>query len=123
MYEMTFKITALIEEDESGRHVFKVYESAKADTDLWFYVITTFHQDLYRPMWAGDILTVTFHTPTEEDKIVAHFREDKQWGYAFDVEGQEPSPDLAVLESIYEAALQKLHIGETLTITFYVCRV
>ena len=123
MFEATIKMTATLQEGKQGKQVLKVFAKQEEDDVFDFLLSNTYYEDIYRLLQAGDTLTVTFYTAKDEKSIVAAFRDDKQWGYAFEVDGQEPTPDLyPLIENIYQPALLLLQPGDTLTATYHIQR-
>ena len=123
MFVAILKITAEIQEDEQGQRIFKILADQPLGSNLKFLVSTAYYQDMYRILQAGDTLTVTFQSPKTVRQIVANFRHDELWSYAFEVEGHQPTPDLfPIIEPVYEETLQALQPGDTCTITYHVQR-
>jgi hypothetical protein len=124
MFEATFTITALVESNEQGQHVFRVLEHADPVDDVGFFslLIRTYEQDVSRTLRAGDDLRVYFHLdlPPREIEKMMHFREDRQ----FEAEGiPEPTKGLhPLIASMFEYYRPHVHPGDVLTISFQVQR-
>ena len=124
MFEATFTITAQVESDGQGQHVFRVLEHAdpvNADR-LLSLLLTTYEQDVFRTLRAGDDLRVYVHLdlPPREIERMLHFREVGQC----EGEGQvEPSRDLhTLIGSMFEYCRPRLQSGDVFTISFQVHR-
>ncbi len=124
MFEATFTITAQVESDKQGQHVFRVWEHADPvkDDGLLSLLITIYEQDVLRTLQVGDDLRVYVHLdlpPREMEKIL-HFREDGQ----FEGEGLvEPSRDLrSLIASTFEYYRPHVQPGDVFTISLQVQR-
>jgi hypothetical protein len=124
MFEATFKITALVENNEQGQRVFQVVKHGDPVDDAGFlsYVAMVYQQDVYRTLQVGDDLTVTVHLdfPPRDIERTLHFRE----GGRFEGEGlSEPTADLLpLLSSMSEQFRRQVQSGDVLTISFQVQR-
>ena len=124
MFETVFKFAALVESDELGQRVFKLYEHAVPVTGGEFTSIleTLYQQEVYRMLKAGDSVTIRAHLdfPLRDVERTLRFREDQQ----FEGEGlPKPTPDLLLLASaVYEPFIQKVNAGDVLTVAFDVQR-
>jgi hypothetical protein len=124
MFEATFKIAALIQSDGQGRYTFKVYQQGAPLTRSVFpsLVATTFQDEVYRTLKAGDTLMIVMRTdPTwREIERILRFREDAQF------EGdvlQAPTADLVpTITMMSEQFLQGVLPGDVFTITLRVQR-
>jgi hypothetical protein len=124
MFEATFKIAALIESNEQGQHTFKVYQQGASFTRsaFSFLVATTFQDEVYRTLKAGDTLMVCMRTDPawREIERTLRFREDAQF------EGdviEAPTADLLpVIATLSERFLQRVLPGDVFTIIFRVQR-
>ena len=124
MFEATFTITAQVESDRQGQHVFRVWEHAdpvNADR-LLSLLIMIYEQDVSRTLRVGDDLRVYVHLdlPPREIEKMLHFREDGQ----FEGEGMaEPTRDLRTLiASMFEYYRPRVQSGDVFTISFQVQR-
>ena len=124
MFEATFTITALVESDEQGQHVFCLWEHAdpvNADRFLSL-LIMIYEQDVSRTLREGDDLRVYVHLdlPPREIEKMLHFREDGQ----FEGEGMaEPTRDLhTLIASMFEYYRPRVQAGDVFTISFQVQR-
>ena len=124
MFEATFTITALVESDGQGQHVFRLWEHAdpvNADRFLSL-LIMIYEQDVLHTLRAGDDLRVYVHLdlPPREIEKMLHFREDGQ----FEGEGLvEPTRDLRTLiASMFEYYRPHVQSGDVFTISFQVQR-
>jgi len=124
MFEATFTITAQVESDGQGQHVFRVWEHADPvnDDGLLSLLIMIYEQDVSRTLRIGDDLRVYVHLdlPPREIEKMLHFREDGQ----FEGEGlAEPSRDLRTLiASMFEYYRPHVQSGDVFTISFQVQR-
>jgi len=124
MFEATFKITALVENNEQGQRVFQVVKHGDPVDDAGFlsYVAMIYQQDVYRTLQVGDDLTVTVHLdfPPRDIERTLHLRE----GGRFEGEGlSEPTADLLpLLSSMSEQFRRQVQSGDVLTISFQVQR-
>ena len=124
MFEATFTITAQVESEGHGQHVFRVLEHADPvnDDGLLSLLITIYEQDVLHTLRAGDDLRVYVHLdlPPREIEKMLHFREDGQ----FEGEGLvEPSRDLRTLiTSMFEYYRPHVQSGDVFTISFQVQR-
>ena len=124
MFEVTFKITALVESNDQGQQVFRVVKQVEPANDSGFlsFVGSVFQQDVYRTLRAGDDLTMTVHLdlPPRDVEKTLRFREDGQ----FEGEGVlEPTADLfPLLVSMSEQFRRQVQPGDVLTISFQVQR-
>ncbi len=124
MFEATFTITALVESDGQGQHVFRVLEHADPIDDAGFFslLIGIYEQDVSRTLRVGDHLRVYLHLdlPPREIEKRLHLREDGQ----FEAEGRaEPTKDLhPLIASMFEYYCPHVQSGDVLTISFQVQR-
>ena len=126
MFEVVFRIAALIESDEQGQRVFKVYENVAPATAGEFTSLLekVYQQEVYPMLKAGDSVTIRAHLdfpfPSRDVERTLRFREDQQ----FEGEGvPKPTPDLLLLASaVYEPFIQKVNFGDVLTVEFDVQR-
>jgi len=124
MFEATFTITAQVESDGQGQHVFRVWEHADPvnDDGLLSLLITIYEQDVFHTLRVGDDLRVYVHLdlPPREIEKMLHFREDGQ----FEGEGMaEPSRDLhTLIASMFEYYRPHVQSGDVFTISFQVQR-
>jgi hypothetical protein len=124
MFEALFTIYALVESNEQGQRIFKIFQQGEPVNDAAFssFLATVYQQEVYRMLQAGDSLTIAVHLepPWREVERTVRFREDQQ----FEGDGvQEPTADLLPLVSkMYEQFLQQVHPGDVLTVTFRVQR-
>ena len=124
MFEATFTITALIESDGQGQHVFRLCELAdpvNADRFLSL-LIMIYEQEVSGTLRGGDDLRVYVHLdlPPREIEKMLHFREDGQ----FEGEGMaEPTRDLRpLIASMFEYYRPHVQSGDVFTISFQVQR-
>ena len=124
MFEVVFRIAALVESNEQGQRVFKVYEHAAPVTGGEFTstLEKVYQQEVFRMLKAGDSVTIRAHLdfPPRDVERTLRFREDQQ----FEGEGlPKPTPDLMLLASaVYEPFMQKANAGDVLTVAFDVQR-
>lgn len=124
MFEVVFRIAALVESDEQGQRVFKVYENVAPATAGEFTSLLekVYQQEVYPMLKAGDSVTIRAHLdfPPRDVERTLRFREDQQ----FEGEGvPKPTPDLLLLASaVYEPFIQKVNFGDVLTVEFDVQR-
>ena len=124
MFEATFTITALVENDGQGQHVFRVWQHADPvnDDGLLSLLIRIYEQDVSRTLRVGDDLRVYVHLdlPPREIEKILHFREDGQ----FEGEGMaEPTRDLhTLIASMFEYYRPRVQSGDVFTISFQVQR-
>jgi len=124
MFEATFKIATLIVSDGQGRHAFKVYQQGAPFTRSAFssLVATTFQDEVYQNLKAGDTLIIVMRTdPTwREIERILRFREDAQF------EGdvlEAPTADLVpTITRMSEQFLQGVLPGDVFTIILRVQR-
>lgn len=123
MFEAFFRIVALVESDEQGQCLFKVFKHREpASRDAFSSLVTTvYQQEVYRMLQAGDTLTVAVHLNLSRREIekTMRFREDGH----FEGDGVKvPTPDLLpIISAMYEQLSQQA-LGDVLTITFRVQR-
>ncbi len=104
MFEATFTITAQVESDGQGQHVFRVLEHADPVNDDCFFslLIMLYEQNVSRTLRVGDDLRVYVHLdlPPREIEKMLYFREDGR----FEGEGMaEPTRDLRpLISSMFE---------------------
>ncbi len=124
MFEATFTITAQVESDGQGQHVYRVWDRADPvnDAGLLSLLITIYEQDVLHTLQVGDDLRVFVHLdlPPREIEKILHFREDGQ----FEGEGLvEPSRDLrSLIASMFEYYLPHVQSGDVFTISLQVQR-
>ena len=124
MFEATFTITAQVESDVQGQHVYRVLEHADPvnDDGILSLLITIYEQDVLHTLQVGDDLRVFVHLdlPPREIEKILHFREDGQ----FEGEGLvEPSRDLRTLiASMFEYYRPHVQSGDVITISLQVQR-
>ena len=124
MFEATFTITAQVESDGQGQHVFRVRKHSDPvnDDGLLSLLITIYEQDVLRTLRSGDDLRVyvRLDLPPREIEKMLHFREDGQ----FEGEGlAEPTRDLhPLIASVFEYYRPHVQPGDVFTISFQVQR-
>jgi hypothetical protein len=124
MFEVLYRITALVKSDGQGQRVFRVTEreAPANDTEFLSRLATMYQQDVYAALLAGDDLTVTVRLdlPTREVERNIHLREDR----LFEGEGMpQPTADpLSFMQAFYEPWMQRVKPGDVFTITFRVQR-
>jgi hypothetical protein len=124
MIEATFKIAALVENNEQGQRVFQVLKHGDSTDDAGFLslVAKVYQQDVYRTLQVGDDLTVTVHLdlPPRDIERTLRFREDGR----FEGEGVSvPAADLLpLISSMSEQFRRQVQSGDVLTISFQVQR-
>ena len=124
MFEATFKITALVESDGQGQHVFRILQHADpVDAGGFLSLVTMiYEQDVYRTLRVGDDLRVFVHLdlPPREIEKTLQFREDGR----FEGKGMaEPTTDLhSLIASMFEYYRPHVQSGDVLTISFQVQR-
>jgi len=124
MFEVLYRITALVKSDGQGQRVFRVTEreAPANDTEFLSRLATMYQQDVYSALRAGDDLTVTVRLdlPPREVERNIHLREDR----LFEGEGMpQPTADpLPFMQAFYEPWMQRVKPGDVFTITFRVQR-
>ncbi len=124
MFEVLYRITALVKSDGQGQRVFRVTEreAPANDTEFLSRLATMYQQDVYSALRAGDDLTVTVRLdlPPREVERNIHLREDR----LFEGEGMpQPTADpLPFMQAFYEPWTQRVKPGDVFTITFRVQR-
>ena len=124
MFEATFTITAQVESDGQGQHVYRVWDRADPvnDDSLLSLLIMIYERDVLSTLQVGDDLRVYVHLdlPPREIEKMLHFREDGQ----FEGEGLvEPTRDLhTLIASVFEYYRPHVQSGDVFTISFQVQR-
>jgi hypothetical protein len=124
MFEVLYRITALVESDGQGQRVFHVTEREAAANDAEFLsrLATMYQQEVYATLQAGDDLTVAVRLdlPPREVERTVHLRQDR----LFEGEGMpQPAADpLPFMRAFYEPLMQRVKPGDVFTITFRVQR-
>ncbi len=124
MFEVLYRITALVKSDGQGRRVFHVTEREAAANDAEFLsrLAAMYQQEVYATLQAGDDLTVTVRLdlPPREVERTVHLRQDR----LFEGEGMpQPTADpLPFMRAFYEPFMQRVKPGDVFTITFRVQR-
>jgi hypothetical protein len=124
MFEAVFSIDALVESDGQGQLLFKVFEQGEPLLDSAFssLVTSTYQQEVYRTLRAGDTLKITMHLdfPPREIERTFLFREDQQ----FEGDGtQQTTPDLLpTISTMYEQFSQQVVPGDVFRIVLQVQR-
>ena len=84
MFEATFTITAQVESDVQGQHVYRVWKHADPinDDGLLSLLLKIYEQDVLTTLQVGDDLRVYVHLdlPPREIEKILHFREDGRFG-------------------------------------------
>jgi len=124
MFEVLYRITALVKSDGQGQRVFRVTEREAPANDAEFLsrLATMYQQEVYTTLQAGDDLTVTVRLdpPPREVERTVHLREDR----LFEGEGMpQPTADpLPFMRAFYEPFMRRVDPGNVFTITFRVQR-
>jgi len=124
MFEVLYRITALVKSDGQGQRVFHVTEREAAANDAEFLsrLAAMYQQEVYATLQAGDDLTVAVRLdlPPREVERTVHLREDR----LFEGEGMpQPTADLLpFMRAFYEPFMQRVKPGDVFTITFRVQR-
>jgi len=124
MFEVLYRITALVKSDGQGQRVFRVTEREAPATDAEFLsrLATMYQQEVYATLRAGDDVTVAVRLdlPSREVERTVHLREDR----LFEGEGMpQPTADpLPFMRAFYEPFMQRVKPGDVFTITFRVQR-
>ena len=124
MFEVLYRITALVESDRQGQRAFHVTEREAAANDAEFLsrLATIYQQEVYATLQAGDDLTVAVRLdlPPREVERTVHLRQDR----LFEGEGMaQPTADpLPFMQAFYEPLMQRVKPGDVFTITFRVQR-
>jgi hypothetical protein len=124
MFEVLYRITALVKSDGQGQRVFHVTERDTPANDAEFLsrLATMYQQEVYATLQAGDDLTVTVRLdlPPREVERTVHLRQDR----LFEGEGMpQPAADpLPFMRAFYEPFMQRVKPGDVFTITFRVQR-
>ena len=124
MFEVLYRITALVESDGQGQRVFRVTEREAAANDAEFLsrLATMYQQEAYATLQAGDDLTVAVRLdlPPREVERTVHLRQDR----LFEGEGmpQLAADPLPFMRAFYEPLMQRVKPGDVFTITFRVQR-
>ncbi len=124
MFEVVYRITALVKSDGQGQRVFHVTEGDAPANDAEFLsrLATIYQQEVYATLQAGDDLTVAVRLdlPPREVERTVHLRQDR----LFEGEGMpQPTADpLPFMRAFYEPFMQRVKPGDVFTITFRVQR-
>jgi hypothetical protein len=124
MFEVLYRITALVKSDGQGQRVFRVTkrEAPANDAEFLSRLATMYQQEVYTTLQAGDDLTVTVRLdlPPREVERTVHLREDR----LFEGEGMsQPTADpLPFMRAFYEPFMRRVDPGNVFTITFRVQR-
>jgi len=124
MFEVVYRITALVKSDGQGQRVFHVTEGDAPANDAEFLsrLATIYQQEVYATLQAGDDLTVAVRLdlPPREVERTVHLRQDR----LFEGEGMpQPTADpLPFMRAFYETFMQRVKPGDVFTITFRVQR-
>ena len=124
MFEVLYRITALVKSDGQGQRVFHVTERDAPANDAEFLsrLVTIYQQEVYATLQAGDDLTVAVRLdlPPREVERTVHLRQDR----LFEGEGMpQPTADpLPFMRAFYEPLMQRVKPGDVFTITFRVQR-
>ncbi len=124
MFEVLYRITALVKSDGQGQRVFRVIEreAPANDTEFLSRLTTMYQQEVYTTLQGGDDLTVTVRLdlPPREVERTVHLREDR----LFEGEGMpQPTADpLPFMRAFYEPFMRQVDPGNVFTITFRVQR-
>ena len=124
MFEVLYRITALVKSDGQGQRVFHVTEREAAANDAEFLsrLAVMYQQEVYATLQAGDDLTVAVRLdlPPREVERTVHLRQDR----LFEGEGMpQPTADpLPYMRAFYEPFMQRVKPGDVFTITFRVQR-
>ena len=124
MFEVLYRITALVKSDGQGQRVFRVTEREAPANDVEFLsrLATMYQQEVYTTLQAGDDLTVTVRLdlPPREVERTVHLREDR----LFEGEGiPQPAADpLPFMQAFYEPFMRRVDPGDVFTISFRVQR-
>ena len=124
MFEVLYRLTALVESDGHEHYVFRVMRQMDLVDDDGFLalVATTYEQDVYPTLRAGDNLTVMVHLdlPPREVERTLHFLGDGQ----FKQEGKaELITDLpSLIASMFGYFRLDLQPGDVLTVSFRIQR-
>ena len=124
MFEATFTITAQVESDVQGQHVYRVWKHADPinDDGLLSLLLKIYEQDVLTTLQVGDDLRVYVHLdlPPREIEKILHFREDGR----FEGEGLvEPGRDLrSLIASMFEYYRPHVQSGDVFTISLQVQR-
>ncbi len=124
MFEVVYRITALVKSDGQGQRVFHVTEGEASANDAEFLsrLAAMYQQEVYATLQAGDDLTVAVRLdlPPREVERTVHLRQDR----LFEGEGMpQPTADpLPFMRAFYEPFMQRVKPGDVFTITFRVQR-
>ena len=124
MFEATYTILAVVESNGQGQRLFKVFEQGEplSDSEFSSLVTSTYQQEVFRTLRAGDTFMITMHLdiPPREIERTMQFREDQQ----FEGDGlQQPTPDLLpTLSTMYEQFSQQVIPGNVFRIVLQVQR-
>jgi len=124
MFEVLYRITALVKSDGQGQRVFHVTEGEASANDAEFLsrLAAMYQQEVYATLQAGDDLTVAVRLdlPPREVERNVHLRQDR----LFEGEGMpQPTADpLPFMRAFYEPFMQRVKPGDVFTITFRVQR-
>ncbi len=124
MFEVLYRITALVKSDGQGQRVFRVTEREAPDNDAEFLsrLATMYQQEVYAALRAGDDLRVAVQLdlPPMEVERTVHLREDRLFeGEAMPQPTADPLP---FMRAFYEPFRQRVKPGDVFTITFRVQR-
>ena len=124
MFEVLYRITALVKSDGQGQRVFHVTEGEASANGAEFLsrLAAMYQQEVYATLQAGDDLTVAVRLdlPPREVERNVHLRQDR----LFEGEGMpQPTADpLPFMRAFYEPFMQRVKPGDVFTITFRVQR-
>ncbi len=125
MFEVDFRIAALVESDRQGQQIFHITEKEEPANETQFssLLATIYQQEVYKMLRPGDSLTIMLRCtlPPRESERSVHMRDDRLF------EGDsvpQPTPDLlALMRAWYEPWMRQVSPGDIFTISFRVERV
>jgi hypothetical protein len=124
MFEAIYSFVAQVESNGEGQTVYRIseHEDAPDETEFLSLLTTTYQQQVYPILRAGDSLTIAAHLdlpPRDVEQLVS-VRDDKQ----FEGEGlPQPTSDLLpVITKLYESFLRQVNIGDIFTLQLRVQR-
>ena len=124
MFEATYNILAVVETNDQGQRLFKVFEQGEplSDSEFSSLVTSTYQQEVFRTLRVGDSIKITMHLdiPPREIERTMRYRDDQQ----FEGDGlQQPTPDLLpTISMMYEQFSQQVIPGDVFRIVLQVQR-
>jgi hypothetical protein len=124
MFEVSYTLSALVESDDHGQRIFKIFQHGEPDSEGNFSLLlaTIFQEEVYQTLHPGDTLIITMHHDLAEREIekTLRFRSDR----LFEGDGlPEATPDLLpFISAMYQHFSQRVLPGGILTISYHLQR-